>query len=93
MPQVAATSTLDAEARLDLDNMAVAMYAERQADDAKAGRAEIYERNPDAQTLYDKGVHDVIKALFIWMDMCSPNLGLYLEKLHEQTADEVTTVH
>jgi hypothetical protein len=81
---------LGREERMQLDNMAISMYAERVAEDTRKKRATLYGANPDARQLYFKGIHDTLIVLEEWnAQAIDPNLmALFLEKLHDQTCED-----
>jgi hypothetical protein len=87
MPNVAHRTTLTPDQRMDDEHAFVAMYAERQAEDATNSRADIYARNPDALGLYARGTHDVLtflKAMFdehVDPEVCAD----MIDKMHEQS--------
>ena len=80
--------------RHNTDNMLLSMYQERVGEDTRAGNLNLHKRNPDARTLYAKGVFDVLNCMQVWRDMnLDPEqFGHFLECLHKQSAEAAAAV-
>lgn len=77
----------DNDDRLEVEHIAANLYRERFADDTRAGKADVYARNPDSVALYFKGVYDVLLVLEEWVEIGVSNdmLCTFIEALQDQT--------
>lgn len=85
----------DDATRLSIEHMATSMYGNRVAIDKKQGKEKVYADNPDARALYFKGVHDTIECIETWlgMEVKPETLAMFIEALHQQTAEANEAQH
>lgn len=73
----------------DIKEMAHNMYLSRVQQEYDNGRHAMLERNPDAELLYRKGVHDALVAIRTWSrnDISPDLLETFMSELYKQTKD------